>query len=393
MDIKKLKQNAPVFILWTLVYWGYIHYFFSVNWNFHIFSVKDWRFFSQQWAQGWVVEGADQWTFILVAMAAIPVWYIVLKLLLPIPYRKIFEDLFFDSIYKRKMEQLHNTEKAAVKKRPSYRDVRPKELAHGLATPTEKEPPADMPPVHPQPAAAQSAPMAERKLSVPVPAPSDPFHLQDSLYSDEEHTENVAAPEAEPVVPFENMETEIQPLSEDLLKIMQANCEVFANVSVKGADVSFVAVGKDTVYLCQVDDVEGDWLADEDPFGSDAPLWFSDRSHRVSPVFELLKVQATVEGLLKKQHIEAACQSLLVKTQGVIINAEEMLSKWKSAGVIVCRSQSGGSAALASFTDSFPQETAPTQAFVKKVKDALHLTAKKAAAKGDSAKRTKKPKG
>ena len=397
MDIKKLKQNAPVFILWTFVYWGYLYYFFVVNWNFHIFSVKDWRFFSQQWEQGWVVQGVDQWIFILVALVAIPLWYVGLKLLLPIPYRKWVEDLFFDSIYKRKIAHMHKTEKAVVEKRPSYRHVRPQELAHGIVPPAaDKEPAVAMPEMHPQPAAAQSVPTlsVERKLTVPMPTVADPFHLQDSLYSDEDHTETLATSTAQ--VPFENMDATIKPIQEDLLAIMQAQGEVFQNVSIKDDTLSYVAVGKKTIYLCQVDDAEGDWLADEDPFGSEAPLWFSDRSHRVSPVFELLQTQKAVESLLKKQQVEATCQSLLVKTQGVIINAEEMMPKWKKSGVIVCRSQSGGAAVLPSFTEAFPEDSAPSQAFVKKVKDALHLTAKKASASGESSKKTqraKKPKG
>ena len=191
MDIKKLKQNAPVFILWSFLYWGYLNWFFKRNWQFHIFSPEDWKFFVKQWNEGWVVHGPDQWIFILVAVAAIPVWYIVLKLLLPLPYRKWYEDIFFDRIYKRKMDELHDTEQASIERRPSYRKVRPKELPHGIAKPADKEheaapatapgvvpaATATMPPRHPQSAAAQSAPtMATlQKLSVPVPASADPF--------------------------------------------------------------------------------------------------------------------------------------------------------------------------------------------------------------------------
>lgn len=391
MDTKKLKQNAPVFILWTLIYWGYLYWFFRKNWEFHIFSSKDWQFFVEQWDNGWVVHGTDQWVFILVLLVAIPVWYFVLKLLLPLPYKKWYEDIFFDSIYKRKMEHLHDTEQAQVTKRPSYRKVRPKELPHGITKPvtqpTEAEAaPAptptqisDIPAFHPQSAAAQSSPSAAKpKLTVPMTITSaDPFHLQDSIYEDE--TELPQEP-AEPIVavPFEDMEESVKPVKEDLQQIMEKQCAVFPNATVDGAPVSFIAVGGSTVYLCQVDDAEGDWLADEEPFGSEAPLWFSDRSHRVSPVFELTKKQEKVQQMLLRNDIQANCRPVLIKTQGVILNAEEMTSAWQNADVIVCRSQSGGPASLPLFKTAFPKEEPPSQAFVKKVKDALSLTSKSA---------------
>ena len=405
MDTKKLKQNAPVFILWTCVYWGYLYYFYSVNWDFHIFSLKDWRFFVQQWNEGWVVRGADQWIFIAVALFAIPIWYFILKILLPLPYSRWFEDLFFDSIYKRKMKQLHSSEEAKIQKRPSYRQVRPRELAHGIvkqadqpvvATPSATTI-ADMPVAHPQTAAAQSAPHSSlsQKLIVPTPMSADPFHLQDSLYSEEAQAQPLSSPI--PTVPFEDMESDIQPLDEDLSAIMQKECTLFSQVAIKGEKVSYVAVGKKAVYLCQVDDEEGDWLADEEPFNNEAPLWFSDRAHRVSPVYTLQQLQKKVEQALRQNRVELPCRLLLVKTQGIIINAEEMLPRWRRNGVTVCRSQTGGPTVLPSFSDSFPREEAPSPSVLKKVKDALQLTGKKTSAKNQLSSRKsstskKKPK-
>lgn len=74
-----------------------------------------------------------------------------------------------------------------------------------------------------------------------------------------------------------------------------------------------------------------DWLADEDRFNGEDPLWFSESSHMVSPVYELRNMAnriAIVHGI--KPH-----KILLVPHEISIINSEDMEAEWDSRSVFV----------------------------------------------------------
>ncbi len=84
-------------------------------------------------------------------------------------------------------------------------------------------------------------------------------------------------------------------------------------------------------------DFEGNWLADEEAFAGDPPLWFSEKDHRVSPICQAKKCRSFFSHELPQIKIE----SMVVLPKGcIVINDDEMPGCWrKTCGTIVVRTQ------------------------------------------------------
>lgn len=76
---------------------------------------------------------------------------------------------------------------------------------------------------------------------------------------------------------------------------------------------------------------KSDWLADEERFNDENPLWFSESSHVESPIF---KLQVFRDQLLKKKPGEIKIVLVIFPGSG-IINADDMLETWREIGVTV----------------------------------------------------------
>ena len=73
-----------------------------------------------------------------------------------------------------------------------------------------------------------------------------------------------------------------------------------------------------------------DWLADEEDFNGEKPLWFSESSHCISPVY---KVKEYVDSLPAE---EKRYEPIVVLMDGsTIINAYDMIEVWQEMGVVV----------------------------------------------------------
>lgn len=83
------------------------------------------------------------------------------------------------------------------------------------------------------------------------------------------------------------------------------------------------------------DEKKYDELADEERFGDDVPLYFTDVGHRVSPVYELnVAANALLEScmLAEKKAPRILCVLL---TKSYIINYDDMLDTWDTLNTIV----------------------------------------------------------
>lgn len=86
------------------------------------------------------------------------------------------------------------------------------------------------------------------------------------------------------------------------------------------------------VVLLGLFDRKGDWLADEDPYMGEPPLWYSEDSHCISPVTTLLELCREVSAC-----ISAPVQALMVLGEGChIINEADMVESWKELNAKVC---------------------------------------------------------
>lgn len=73
-------------------------------------------------------------------------------------------------------------------------------------------------------------------------------------------------------------------------------------------------------------ELKGDWLADEESFNGERPLWFSESDHRVSPVFQAMQCH----DFFRRELPTANIDSLVVLPKGcVVINDEEMQETWR----------------------------------------------------------------
>lgn len=79
---------------------------------------------------------------------------------------------------------------------------------------------------------------------------------------------------------------------------------------------------------------KGDWLADEESFGNEAPLYFSESGHRTSPVY-LMKLLRSSLASLSEEKYEI---SILLVCNYPIINIEDMQEEWEDDDVWVVSS-------------------------------------------------------
>lgn len=342
MSLKELERNVFIFTLWTFVYFSLLRWFLISNWNFDIVAGWHWRYIAYQWWYGgWVITGVYYWIFVFTIFLSVPLWIIGYCIAATVKYKKIYENLFWDKIYQRKLNKIKTDgDNAKIKRKPSYKEVRPKPLQY---------------------VNFQVAPPKNNMTS------GDIFE-QAANQVIQEHTEQAPTftPTNAPLTPMAPVEIDtytditpesIEPVSENLEEIMaSAGCRVLKNIKFADETVDYVAVSEDTIYLCMTDNEAGDWLADEERFNNEEPLWFSETSHRVSPVTTLNNIKDTLLTNLMNAGLPYKAVPVLIKTQGNIINAEDIMSVWKDLETLVCRTNSGMPEELPTFGDIFPKE-------------------------------------
>ncbi len=123
--------------------------------------------------------------------------------------------------------------------------------------------------------------------------------------------------------------------------LAQKNYEIISNIMVGNTVIDFVGVSESDIYLCLVDKESGDWLADEEMFNGEEPLWFSESSHRVSPVCKLNNVKKQIESALDDGGFEQKVTPCVVIQMANIINADDMFEIWNDMGIEVTRINRG----------------------------------------------------
>lgn len=123
--------------------------------------------------------------------------------------------------------------------------------------------------------------------------------------------------------------------------LTQKGYDIIPSAIIKSTKVDCIAVSKDTLLVCLVDKEVGDWLADEEKFNDEEPLWFSESSHRISPVrqvdvvCDLLRTKLAVTDMKFK-----VIPHVIIQT-GNVINAEDMFEIWADMNVNVTRINRG----------------------------------------------------
>ena len=96
-------------------------------------------------------------------------------------------------------------------------------------------------------------------------------------------------------------------------------------------------------------DFAGNWLADEESFADDPPLWFSEKDHRVSPLCQAKNCRSFFSHELPQIKIEP----MVVLPKGcIVINDDEIQGCWReTCGTIVVRTQRIGETTIQTLSE------------------------------------------
>ncbi len=123
------------------------------------------------------------------------------------------------------------------------------------------------------------------------------------------------------------------------------NCPQFKNIAstlldhnweldVRSIDKNILHISKGDerfiIYLFYCKNSANAWLADEDKFDGEDPLWFSENSHIISPVFDLNEYIKT----LNTEEVSYNSPIVVMTQPHYVINTEDMIEVWGDTSVI-----------------------------------------------------------
>lgn len=347
--MKKLRRALVVGAVIGIFYFGwYLRSFYGQNWRFNIFSWDNWRYVWNEFRSGWVINTTGDWIFVITVLLMIPAFMLIWWGSYQIQWRKSFMIVFrkVKSFFFRPNPNKIIKNQVKIKAKASHKKVRPRPIA-SVGRPSAKVAGRTMDAAFAEPATVPAAP-APTPMAEPIP---------------------VAAPEAEETIRPAFMDEDIsnmpldqiqlpEPvrLEEDLVAILFAgNYQVVKDVQLNKLFINYIGIATDKVVLCLTDTEKGDWLADEEFFNDEEPLWFSESSHRISPVYQLRTEAGALAQKLKSAGLAQEVFPLLIEKNGTIINAADMGETWKRQGVVVCRTDLGGPEELPSFEQALPK--------------------------------------
>ena len=405
-----LLRIMLVGLLWSIFFIEGIRVIMLTNWHFDIFRPTHWQHAWSLWSSGWIIDEAKEWAFVLIILTAVPVWITVWAALSTIRWERVFKFIgllpvrLFNFIFEKQVKKITDTAAVkVVKKKKSYKEIRPKNIHQ----PLDDSLPSRRSPLDEEKRAALSGISVTHKpktLSGTPKPPVEPkefthslFELGDNepldfdLFADTEpetpKTEEKTAvktdktQKSEPQTAPRKKSSENQPpagkpksssvnSSFELLK--QKGYEIITGATIKNTFIDFIGVSKSQICLCLNDKEPGDWLADEERFNDEEPLWFSESSHRISPVRKADLARITLQEKLSDADLSFEIVPFVIEQIGNIINAEDMFDIWNSIGVRVTRIDRGTPKEIPLFTKTLEEaDGTPEKAVFEKIKKLL----------------------
>lgn len=137
--------------------------------------------------------------------------------------------------------------------------------------------------------------------------------------------------------------------------LVQKNYDIISNIKVGDTLINFIGVSESHICLCLVDKESGDWLADEEMFNGEDPLWFSENSHRISPVCLLSNAYKVIKEALEDEEFEQKVEAFVVVQMANIINADDMFEIWSDMNINVTRINRGAPKEIRLFSKTLPE--------------------------------------
>lgn len=128
-----LTRIIIVGLLWSVFFMESIRVIMLRNWHFDILNMEHWQIAWDLWLNSWVISEPKEWAFVLIIISFIPLWFtgwIALSLvswgkvvwfILTLPW-KLFKNFF----YKPVKIITTNTGVTPIKKKKSYKEIRPR---------------------------------------------------------------------------------------------------------------------------------------------------------------------------------------------------------------------------------------------------------------------------
>lgn len=445
-----LIRIIVVGLLWSVFFMESIRVIMLRNWHFDILNMEHWQIAWDLWLNSWVISEPKEWAFVLIIISFIPLWFtgwIALSLIswsklfwfiLTLPW-KLFKNLF----YKPVKIITTNTGVTPIKKRRSYKEIRPRAVRPLTAERSELAPlPISIPTVSPVLGTPKSS--AARAVPSAQPASPAPKNFEHALFKFDDNFDDidfdidsfdVESKEDKPSAGKnrsrrrdddndydapprkERKETSRRDRDDDRREnrrerdkdrrdrddrrddrkeerprdrdddrrdnrrerdkdrrdeqredrnrgerkdraaptqistrqptgscmdiIKQKGYEVVSRVSIKNTVIDYVGISGDRICLCLLDREPGDWLADEERFNDEEPLWFSESSHRISPVRKIDLAKQALLDKLDNAEMNFVVDAYVIIQIGNIINAEDMFEIWDELNVNVTRIDRG----------------------------------------------------
>lgn len=338
-----------ILFVWTIGYFFWFQRLMIAMWGFNPMSKVHWIYIWNEWQNGWVIQSVGEWLFVIALFAMLPVWFTGWTVLCAVPWIKWFKIILLfpvrfvlSKIKERKKGK--NAAKPKVTKRKSYKQTRPPAVraGSGRIKHPEKAPEKEKGQQTPPPAAAAAAPAAERTYSA-----------ADS--GAQRHSANASV------------------AGDSIMDVLRsAGYRLISDAKIAGKKIDFVAVSASHILLCLIDSESGDWLADEERFNDEEPLWFSESNHRISPVRVILNAREALGPMLSGAAGGIEIRAMVIIRQGTIINAEDMFEVWNGLNVTVCRYEEGGPDEITALPDVISSVSSPDDGLYHSVSGALN---------------------
>ena len=390
-------------IFWSIFFLEGIRVIMLTNWRFDILRLDHWNYAWDLWLSGWVIDDSKEWAFVLIILTFLPLWLTGWAALSTIKWDKIAISLtllparFFKKIFEKPVNALTNAASVkVVKKKKSYKEIRPIALREPVnehvydkkGKQKSKRTKGPIIPKAPVKAKIDNKPVFDHSLfqfdetdddfefdfdefadvgEKPKPkAPTPVAETADKNESDAKTNNAQKAKNKPKQKPNKNSNAPAPvnntPVSENKVQattpnkapanskqnsnstfetLKQKGYEIISGITIKNTFIDFIGVSKNEICVVINDKETGDWLADEERFNDEEPLWFSESSHRISPVRKLDITRLLISEKLKTADLEFDVNAYLVIQIGNIINAEDMFEAWSDLDINVTRIDRG----------------------------------------------------
>lgn len=398
-----LMRIVLVGIFWSIFFLEGIRVIMLTNWWFDIFRPAHWEHAWNLWLSGWVINDLKEWAFVLIILTFIPLWLTGWAAISMIRWGHLFMRIvyfpliFINRIFGDPLKKIANTASVkVVKKKKSYKEIRPRSirspiedssLSTGSSQKMSSSKGNSQQMRNNRPSPSMSTPQAEKaptkfEHSLFQFDETEDFDFNFDDFDDKKKPEEAKIEEGTPIIqaapeptnqkgkgnnqkdnnknknrnnnnnqrnntppqvaPTNAPSPDNAPRSGSIMDIIkQKGYEVINGATIKNTLIDFIGVADKQICICLSDKEPGDWLADEERFNDEEPLWFSESSHRISPVRKADVARLILTEKLADAELDFKISTFVVEQIGNIINAEDMFEIWTGMDINVTRIDRG----------------------------------------------------